>query len=71
MTDRAREEQDHSMNKSHRTLPVKETQYLGVNLTKEVEDSTMKTSNVRRKQLRKISEDGKISYAHRLVELML
>lgn len=71
MTDRAREEQDHSMIKFSWTLPVKEMQYLGMNLMKEVEDSTMKTSNVGRNQLGKTPEDGKISHAQRTVELML
>ena len=40
--------------------------YIGVTLTKEVKDLYDKLSCPRRKKLKKISEDGKISHAHGL-----
>jgi hypothetical protein len=42
--------------------------YLGIHLTKEWKTSTMKTIKHWRKKSKKITEDGKISHAHRLVE---
>lgn len=72
VADRAREKQDYSMVKSYCALPVKEIKYLGVKLTQEVKDSTMKTLNLcRRKRFRKTPEKGKISCAHRLVALIV
>ena len=40
--------------------------YLGVTLTKEVEDLYDKNFRSLKKEIKKISEDGKISHAHGL-----
>jgi hypothetical protein len=46
------------------TIVTKNIKYLGVTLTKEEKDLYHKTFKSLKKNLKKISEDGKISYAH-------
>jgi hypothetical protein len=44
--------------------------YLGVTLTKQVKHTYNKNFKSLKKEIKMISEDGKISYAHGLVELI-
>jgi hypothetical protein len=50
------------------TTASKKIKYLGVNLTKDVNDLNKKNYKSQRKRSRKTTEAGKISHAHGLVE---
>jgi hypothetical protein len=50
------------------TIDSKTIKYLGINLRKDVNDSTRRTTNYYRKKLKKTAEGGKISHAHGLTE---
>jgi hypothetical protein len=52
-----------------KTIPfTKKIKYLGVNLTKDVNDLYMENYKSLKKRLRKTTEGGKIFHAHGLVE---
>jgi hypothetical protein len=52
------------------SIDTNNIKYLRVTLTKEVNICMTRTSSLRRKKLKKISKDGKISHAHVLVGLI-
>jgi hypothetical protein len=52
------------------TIITNNITYLGVTLTKQVKDFYDKNFKFLKKELKKISEDGKITYAHGLAGLM-
>ena len=51
------------------TIATNNIKYLGVTLTNHAKDLCDKNFKFRRKKLKKISENGKVSHAHILVEL--
>jgi hypothetical protein len=53
---------------THFKIVTNDIQYLGVTLTKEVKGLYDKNFKTLKKEIKKISEDGKISHAHGLAE---
>jgi hypothetical protein len=50
------------------TIPSKKIQYLGVNLTKDVNDLYKENHKILEKEIEEDIESGEISHAHGLVE---